>query len=56
MLFRSVLWPAGFAGHFDLPAALIAVAAGIALFRYRANVIHVILVSAGLGLLLRLLA
>ena len=51
-----VLWPAGFAGHFDLPAALIAVAAGIALFRYRANVIHVILVSAGLGLLLRLLA
>lgn len=47
-----VLWPAGFSGHFEWPAALIALAAAVALFRYQINVIKVIAVSALLGLLL----
>ncbi|MBX9849657.1 MAG: chromate efflux transporter [Rhodocyclaceae bacterium] len=49
-----VLWPEGFSGHFDAPSALIAVAAAIALFRYKANVIHVIGACALAGLLLTL--
>jgi chromate transporter len=47
-----VLWPKGFSGHFEWPAALIAVAAAIALFRYKINVMKVIGASALLGLLL----
>ena len=50
-----VLWPTGFAGVFDLVAALIALAASVALFRFKLNVIHVIAGCAMIGLLLRLL-
>lgn len=48
-----VLWPNGFAGHFDWISALIAVAAAIALFRFKANVIHVILACAVIGLIIK---
>jgi chromate transporter len=49
-----VLWPQGFAENFDWLSALIAVGAAIALFRFKANVIHVIAGSALAGLLIRL--
>ena len=49
-----VLWPSGFEGSFDWRAALIAVAAAIALLRFKANVIHVIAGCAAIGLLLQL--
>ena len=45
-----VLWPQGFAGRFDWPSALIALAAAIALLRYKMNVIPVIAGCALLGL------
>lgn len=45
-----VLWPQGFAGHFDLPSALIALGAALALFKYKRKVIEVIAVSALTGL------
>jgi len=48
-----VFWPAGFSGHFEVVAAGITLAAGIALFRYQANVMLVIAVCAASGLLLR---
>ncbi len=48
-----VLWPNGFAGSFDWFSALIAMAASIALFRYRANVIYLIAACAIAGLLLK---
>jgi chromate transporter len=48
-----VLWPSGFQGAFDWPSALLAVAAGVALFRYKRNVIHVIVVSGLLGVCLK---
>ncbi len=51
-----VLWPAGFSGRFDAISAAIAVAAAIALFRFKRNVIHVIGACALAGLLVRLLA
>ena len=47
-----VLWPKGFTGSFDWISALIALAAAVALFRYRQNVIHVIAACAVVGLLL----
>lgn len=47
-----VLWPAGFSGHFDVTAALISIAAAIALFKFKINVLYVIGVCALLGLLL----
>ena len=50
-----VLWPRGFDGAFEWPSALIAMAAGIALFRYKANVIHVIVACGIVGLVLRTL-
>ena len=50
-----VLWPSGFAGHVDWPSAVIALGAGVALFRYKRNVIHVIAACALAGLLWRLL-
>jgi len=50
-----VLWPAGFGGRFDAPSAAIAVAAALALFRYKANVIHVIGACAVLGLVAKTL-
>ena len=49
-----VLWPKGFAGHFEWPAALLAVAAVIALLRYKRGVIEVLVCSAILGLLSQL--
>jgi chromate transporter len=48
-----VLWPQGFAGTFDWLSALIALAAIIALFRFKRSVIEVIAVSAVLGLVLK---
>jgi chromate transporter len=44
-----VLWPQGFAGAFDWLSALIAVAAVIALFYFKRNVIHVIAGCALVG-------
>lgn len=49
-----VLWPAGFGGAFDWPSALIALGAALALFRYKANVIHVIAACALVGLAVKL--
>lgn len=48
-----VLWPAGFIESLDWRAALIAIASFVALFRYKANVTHVICVSAVLGALIK---
>lgn len=48
-----VLWPQGFGGAFDWPSALIALAAAIALFRFKRNVIHVIAACAISGLILK---
>ena len=44
-----VLWPQGFSGAFDWPSAELAVAAFVALFKYKSNVIHVIAVSGLMG-------
>jgi chromate transporter len=50
-----VLWPNGFSGTFDWPSALIALAAAVALFRFKRGVIEV-LISCGLvGLAVHLL-
>jgi chromate transporter len=49
-----VLWPKGFAGPFEWPSALIGVAAALALFRFKAGVIPVVLGSGAVGLLLTL--
>jgi chromate transporter len=51
-----VLWPAGRDGAFDVAAAVIAVAAAVALFRFRRGVIEVIAACAVAGLAIRLLA
>ena len=56
-----VLWPsateaAPFSGYFDWPSLIIGIAAGIALFRYKAGVIPVIGACAMAGLLIRLAA
>ena len=50
-----VLWAQGFDGHFDSVSALIAVAAAIALFRFKLGVIPLLGACAGAGLLLTLL-
>jgi chromate transporter len=49
-----VLWPQGWGGRFEWPAALVGVAATVALFRFKVGVIPVVLASglAGLGLTL----
>ncbi|MFM2051731.1 MAG: chromate efflux transporter [Pseudomonadota bacterium] len=49
-----VLMPQGQSGRFDAVAAVIAVLAAVALFKYKRNVIHVIAASAVLGLLVSL--
>jgi chromate transporter len=49
-----VLWPQGFAGGFDAVAALIALGAAVALFRFRVGVIPLLAACAALGLLLGL--
>jgi len=46
-----VLWPEGFAGRLDWPAALIALTAAVALFRFRRGVIEVLAGCAAAGLL-----
>ena len=51
-----VLWPQGFSGRFELPSAMIAIAAAVALFRFKRGVIEVIATAATCGLLLRLMA
>ncbi len=51
-----VLWPDGWGGHFDWVSALIGLAAGVALFRFRVGVIPVILGCGAAGLAIRLLA
>ncbi|MGI9026803.1 MAG: chromate efflux transporter [Burkholderiaceae bacterium] len=48
-----VLWPEGWKGAFDGISALIAVAAAIALLRFKRNVIHVIAACAVAGLVLK---
>ena len=49
-----VLWPQGFNGNFDIGSAVIALAAAVALFKFKRNVIHVIGVAALVGLVLKL--
>jgi chromate transporter len=51
-----VLWPTGLSGRFDVTSAVIALAAFIALLRYKANVTHVIAACAVIGLLVKVLA
>ena len=48
-----VLWPQGFAGRFDVLSALIALAAAVALLKFKRGVIEVIAACAVLGLLLK---
>ncbi|WP_044874503.1 chromate efflux transporter [Pseudomonas sp. LFM046] len=50
-----VLWPEGFEGRFDWPSALIALAAAVALFRFKRGVIPVLLACALVGLMVHLL-
>lgn len=50
-----VLWPKGFSGAFDWPSALIAIAAAIALFRFKRGVIQVLLACAVAGLAIHML-
>jgi chromate transporter len=48
-----ILWPAGFAGDFEWVSAVIAVAAGVALLRYKVNVVKVIAACALVGFLIK---
>ncbi|MBP0944307.1 chromate efflux transporter [Pseudomonas alliivorans] len=50
-----VLWPQGFGDRIDWPSALIAIAAAIALFRFKRGVIHVLITCALTGLAVHLL-
>lgn len=50
-----VLWPNGFGGQLDWPSALIAIAAAIALFRFKRGVIEVLIGCALIGLAVHLL-
>lgn len=49
-----VLWPDGFTGRFDAVSAVIAVGAGVALFRFKAGVMPLIFACASLGLVVSL--
>ncbi len=51
-----VLWPQGFGGHFDAMSAVIALAAAMALFRYRVGVMPLLAACAAAGLAVTLLA
>jgi chromate transporter len=51
-----VLWPQGFEGRFEWASALLAIAAAVALLRYKRGVVEVIAVSAALGLVWSLYA
>jgi len=46
-----VLWPQGFAGTFEWPAAVLGAAAFVALFRFKAGIIPVIAACGAAGLL-----
>ena len=48
------LWPQGFGEAIDMPSALIALGAAIALFKYKHNVMHVIGVCGLMGILIRM--
>ena len=50
-----VLWPNGFSGALDWPSALIALAAAVALFRFKRGVIQVLMACALAGLAVHLL-
>ena len=50
-----VLWPNGFSGQLDWPSALIAIAAAIALFRFKRGVIEVLMGCGLIGLVVHLL-
>lgn len=50
-----VLWPNSFAGTLDWPSAIIAIAAAIALFRYKRGVIQVLMACGLAGLAVHLL-
>ena len=50
-----VLWPQGFAGTFYWISAVIALAAAVALFRFKRNVIEVIVACAVIGLIVKTL-
>lgn len=52
---HHLLWPQGFGGPFDAAAALLALAAAIALLRFKRSVMEVIAASALLGLALHAL-
>ena len=47
------LWPQGFTGSLDIPSALIAAAAAVALLKFKLNVMHVIGVCGLLGVCLQ---
>jgi chromate transporter len=49
-----VLWPQGFAGTFDWPSALIALAAAVALFYFKRVVIQVLAACVLAGLAVHL--
>ena len=50
-----VLWPKGFAGQLDWPSLLIAIAAAIALLRFKRGVIEVLFGCGLIGLVVHLL-
>ena len=50
-----VLWPQGFGGHFDAVSAVIALAAAVALFRFKVGVIPLLAACAAAGLAVTLL-
>ena len=52
---HHVLWPQGFGGRFDGVSALIALAAAIALFRYKLGVLPLLAACAAVGLAVHLL-
>jgi chromate transporter len=49
-----VLWPAGLEGRFDVPSALITLAAAVALFRFKVGVLPLLAACAAAGLLITL--
>jgi chromate transporter len=51
---QHVLWPEGWSGRFDATAAALALAAAVALFRFKRGVIEVIAVGAAIGLCVHL--
>ena len=50
-----VLWPQGFGGRFEAPSAVIAVAAAVALFRFKVGVMPLLGACAAAGLVIRFL-